>query len=112
MICRISALEVKFWLRFYSYLVSGDFMTDEIIQAISTYIATSILKQPKRSLAADTALLSSGLVDSFSLVDLALFIEETFGVTLEDTELNTQTFDTLGQLADVIAERRDHHTRR
>ncbi len=80
-------------------------MTAEIMQTLSTYIATQILKQPKRVLKIDEPLLSNGLVDSFSLVDLSLFIEKTFNVYIDNTELNRQTFDTLGQLADLIKSR-------
>ena len=47
-------------------------------------------------------LISSGIVDSFSLVDLAVFIEDRFGVQIDDTELNADTFDTLEQLVGLI----------
>ncbi len=80
-------------------------MTDDIIQNLSHYIAQQILKQPKRQIAPDEALISGGLVDSFSLVDLALHVEDTFGVHLDDTELNADTFDTLAQLAALIRAR-------
>ena len=46
------------------------------------------------------------MIDSFHLVDLALFVEEEFGVRIEDFELNADTFDTLAQLAALIEERR------
>jgi acyl carrier protein len=77
-------------------------MTAEIITALETYVAGKILKQPARKIKPDEPLISRGLIDSFSLVDLALFVEDTFGVRIEDSELNAQTFDTLGQLADII----------
>jgi acyl carrier protein len=80
-------------------------MNNELTTQLSAYIAREILKDPKRSIAPDEALLSSGLVDSFSLVDLALFVEDTFGVRIEDTELNVSTFDTLNQLAAIIESR-------
>ena len=80
-------------------------MTDTILPQIETYIATKILKQPNRKIAADEKLISSGLIDSFSLMDLALFVEDTFGVRIEDTELNAQTFDNLTQLASLIQSR-------
>lgn len=80
-------------------------MTDTILPQIETYIATQILKQPNRKIAADEKLISSGLIDSFSLMDLALFVEDTFGVRIEDTELNAQTFDNLTQLASLIQSR-------
>jgi acyl carrier protein len=80
-------------------------MTNEIIPTLSTFITTQILKQPGRTLADDQKLISSGLIDSFSLVDLSIFIEETFNVRIEDTELNADTFDTLVELSDLIRQR-------
>ncbi|MCL4273083.1 MAG: acyl carrier protein [Anaerolineales bacterium] len=81
-------------------------MTTEIITPIAKFIAEKILKQQNKSIAADEALISSGLIDSFSLMDLALFIEDTFGVRIEDTELNAETFDNLEQLAALISVRK------
>jgi acyl carrier protein len=78
---------------------------DEIIQKLAAYIAKEVLRQPKRVISADEKLISNGLVDSFSLVDLGMFIEDTFGVRIEDTELNADTFDSLEQLAALIQSR-------
>ncbi len=80
-------------------------MHDEIVQKLSAQIAAAILKQPGRVLKPDQPLISSGLIDSFSLVDLALYVEDTFGVHLDDAELNSDTFDTLDQLAALIESR-------
>jgi acyl carrier protein len=81
-------------------------MDDQLTSQLSQYIATSILKQPGRSLSTTEPLISSGLIDSFSLVDLALFIEDNYGVHIDDTELNRETFDTLDQLSALILARR------
>lgn len=81
-------------------------MTDTIISEIEKYIAAQILKQPGRKIGVDESLISSGLIDSFSLMDLALFVEDTFGVRIEDTELNSNTFDNLTQLTSLIESRR------
>jgi acyl carrier protein len=78
---------------------------DDITETLSRYIAAEILKQPDRTLKEAEPLISSGLIDSFSLVDLSMFVEEKFGVRLEDTELNVQTFDSLAQLAGLIRQR-------
>lgn len=80
-------------------------MNADIAVPLSAYIAKSILKQPNRKIGETEPLISSGLVDSFSLVDLALYIEDTFGVHIDDTELNAQTFDSLEQLTELIAAR-------
>jgi acyl carrier protein len=81
-------------------------MNDQILSNLETFIATNILKQPNRKIAAHEPLISSGLIDSFSLMDLALHVEDTFGVRVEDTELNADTFDTLSQLTALIESRR------
>ncbi len=73
---------------------------------IATFISTELLKDPTRKIAFDEALISSGLVDSFSLVDLALFVEETFDARIDDTELTADVFDTIEELAALISTRR------
>ncbi len=80
-------------------------MTADFISPLAQYIAAEILKQPKRVVRPDEPLISSGLIPSFNLVDLALFVEDEFGVRIDDTELNVETFDTLAQLADLIRQR-------
>jgi acyl carrier protein len=72
---------------------------------LAEFIATEILKDPNRSLSDDEALISSGLIDSFSLVDLALFVEDTYGVRIEDAELTSDVFDTLSELTSLVQQR-------
>jgi acyl carrier protein len=72
---------------------------------IADFIKREILKNPGFDLPEDEALISSGLIDSFSLVDLALFVEDTFGVRVEDTELASSTFDTISELAELVRKR-------
>jgi len=78
----------------------------EALSQLATFISTDILKQPDRAISPDEPLISSGLIDSFSLMDVALFVEDTFGVRLEDTELNADTFDNLSQLVALIDSRK------
>jgi acyl carrier protein len=80
-------------------------MTDGIPSILARYIAVEFLKQPDRIIKPDEPLLSSGLVDSFHLVDLSLFIEKNFGVRIDDAELNASSFDNLNQLTAFIKER-------
>jgi acyl carrier protein len=73
---------------------------------LAKYIAIEFLKQPERVLGPDEALLTSGLIDSFHLVDLGMFVEDQFGVRIDDAELNASTFDTLAQLVALIRSRK------
>ena len=77
-------------------------MKDQIVEKLNAYITTQLLKRPDKTLNPNEPLISGGVIDSFSLVDLALFVEQTWGAHINDTELNAQTFDTLNQLADLI----------
>jgi acyl carrier protein len=79
---------------------------DELVSTLAKYVAAEFLKQPDRAIGADEPLLSSGLIDSFHLVDLALFVEDNFGVHIDDSELNASTFDSLSQLAALIQSRK------
>lgn len=81
-------------------------MTVEILSALAKYIAIDFLRQPERVINPDEALLSTGLIDSFHLVDLALFVEDNYGVHIDDSELNASTFDNLNQLVVFIQSRK------
>ena len=81
-------------------------MTEQLIAELEEKIASQILNQPGRRIDKNEAIISSGLIDSFNLVDVALLVEDTYGVRIADTELNAATFDTLAQLAALIEQRR------
>lgn len=66
------------------------------------FITHNILRQPAAVITLGTPLLSGGVIDSFHLIDLSIFVENEFGVRLEDTELNADTFDTLADLIALI----------
>jgi acyl carrier protein len=76
-------------------------------QIIADFIAQEILKKPNRVLKNNEHLISGGLLDSLSLVDMALFVEDTFGVRLKNAELNASTFDTIDQLVNLIIQRKE-----
>jgi acyl carrier protein len=80
-------------------------MNPSTMALLEEFISTKILKQPGRKISPDEKLISSGLIDSFSLVDLALFVEDTFNVDIDDAELNAQTFNNLNQLTTLIESR-------
>ena len=73
-------------------------MTD-IREAIREYLTAELLNDPHYPMTFDEPLISSGLIDSFSLVDIALWVEGTYGLHIDDTELTADNFDTVNQLA-------------
>jgi acyl carrier protein len=77
----------------------------DIRAELKDYLTREILNDPTYPLDDDEPLITSGLIDSFSLVDIALWAEGTYGVKIDDTELTADHFDTVAELAAVLAER-------
>ena len=50
----------------------------------------------------DTPLISSGIVDSFSMVSLKMFLEKTYKVKLPDDEATPQAFDTVNSIVALV----------
>jgi acyl carrier protein len=80
-------------------------MIDDIQFLLSSYISTTILKGTRGIISPEEPLISSGLIDSFNLVDLASFVEENCNVELKPSELNSKTFDSLNDLVLLIKTR-------
>ncbi len=81
-------------------------MNSEITAQLERYITHELLKQPGRRITPDEAIITSGILSSLHLVDVALFVEDAFGVRIDDTELASECFDTLRQLVAIIEARR------
>jgi acyl carrier protein len=69
------------------------------------FITTELMRDPEYPLQDDEPLISGGLIDSFSLVELQLFIDQEFGIHIEDTELTTDTVDAVNDLVALIEAR-------
>jgi acyl carrier protein len=67
-------------------------------EQLRDYIKAHMIKDTTYPLKDNEPLITGGLVDSFSLVELALFIEENFGVHFDDPELTADNMDTLNQI--------------
>ncbi len=50
----------------------------------------------------DVSLLESGLVDSTGVLELVSFVEEKYGITVKDSELVPDNFDSIDKLAGFI----------
>jgi acyl carrier protein len=58
---------------------------------------------PEESLRDDDLLLESGIIDSGSVISLAVFLEERFGIRVEDHEFVVQNFATIADTASFVA---------
>ena len=50
-----------------------------------------------------SSLLEGNDIDSLGLLDLVAYLEETFDITFDDEELTPENFDSVRQLAELVA---------
>lgn len=50
----------------------------------------------------DTPLISSGLVDSFSMISLKRFLEVKYNISIPDEDASPETFDSVNKIADLV----------
>ena len=67
-------------------------------EKIRTYIVTELIRDPDYVLADDEGIVTEGLMDSFALADLAVFVEQEFDVYIPDPDLTVDKMDTLNQM--------------
>jgi acyl carrier protein len=56
-----------------------------------------------RSLDPDTPLFSSGIVDSFGVLELIAFLDDTFSVNIDPARHELGEFDTIAKIAALVA---------
>ena len=54
----------------------------------------------------NTPLISSGIVDSFSMVSLKRFLEKKYAISIPDDEATPQAFDTVSKIIDLVGRHR------
>ncbi|GIK43470.1 MAG: hypothetical protein BroJett011_73030 [Chloroflexota bacterium] len=68
--------------------------------SIRHYIAQNLLYSSNGFKYDDNAsFLEEGIVDSLGIMDLIMFIQENFGVTIKDAELTPDNFDSVNRIA-------------
>ena len=64
-------------------------------QQLRDFILEDLIRDPDYDLEDDEGIVSSGLIDSFSLAQIGVFAEEAFGVYIPDPDLTVAKMDTL-----------------
>ena len=68
-------------------------------QAITEFICQALPPgSPHRKLAGDTSLLESGIIDSTGVLELVQFLEDRFGITVEDSALVPENLDSISRI--------------
>lgn len=79
----------------------------QIEQQVRDFIMTNFLfGDTSRKLASDDSFLEKGIIDSTGVVQLVTFVEETFGIAVDDAELVPENLDSVEKLVRFIDRKR------
>jgi len=76
----------------------------EIREKLGTFICNELIRNPDYVLADDEPLITGGLIDSFSLAEIGVYVEQAFAVYIPDSDLTVEGMDTLDQMVERILE--------
>ncbi len=77
-------------------------MATETRDIIRDFLLRELIRNPRIKLGDDDKVISGGLIDSFDLVQVGLFIEERFGFRPDDIDLTVEKMDTVRLMADYV----------
>ncbi len=77
---------------------------EDIEKVVHSYILNEFLPgEDPRELTDRTPLITGGILDSITTLKLVVFLEEHFGITVEAHEAGVEHLDSIGQIARLIA---------
>ncbi|MGQ9560731.1 MAG: acyl carrier protein [Candidatus Oleimicrobiaceae bacterium] len=80
---------------------------EQMKQTIIDYIKKEYLdEEDDTEITATTPLISGGIVDSFSMVSLKVFLEKEYGVQIPDAKVTPEAFDTVEGIVSLVKELR------
>jgi acyl carrier protein len=77
---------------------------DEMKKTVLEYVVDEYIDEDDDDIEVecDTPLISSGIVDSFSMVSLKAFLEKKYSITLPDAEATPEAFDTVDSICALV----------
>lgn len=76
----------------------ADSIRDYLVESMG--VDESLLKE-------DSALFSSGLMDSFAIVDLMVFVEKEGGIRFDPSDVSLDNLDSIEKIVAYVASRRE-----
>lgn len=81
---------------------------DTITQTIRSHVLAEYLPgESPENLLDGTPLRTSGILDSMATLSLVSFLEQTFGIAIEAHETGIEHFDSIEDIAALVARKRD-----
>jgi acyl carrier protein len=76
-----------------------------IKDAVLQYVKNEYLEtDDDREITYDTPLISGGIVDSFSMVSLKVFLETKYNIQIPDAKASPEAFDSVNNIVNLLKE--------
>ncbi len=79
---------------------------EAVLAEIRAFVAQWFRDGREDGLAPDAPLVTSGIVDSAGVVDIADFLERRFGVRVQDVDISLENCNTIAGWTDLVLQRR------
>jgi acyl carrier protein len=81
-------------------------MSDEMKAVVLEYVRNEYVDEDDEDtvLDYDTPLISGGLVDSFSMVSLKVFLERKYAIQIPDARATPEAFDSVNKIVTLVHE--------
>ena len=74
-------------------------MDEQTVRAkLRVFICKELIRDESYALADDEGIISGGLMDSFALAELGVYVEDEYDVYIPDSDLTVDKMDTLNQM--------------
>ena len=75
----------------------------ELNKQVRDFVTANFYVADPASLGERTSLLDHGIIDSTGVLEVIMFIETSFGVTVEDSEMLPENLDSIERIAAFVA---------
>ena len=79
--------------------------SEKIAEKVEKFIEENVVFEQEAKPTRDQALLETGVIDSTSILELVAFLEETFGITIEDEELLPANLDSIDKITGFVSKK-------
>jgi acyl carrier protein len=85
-------------------------MEKNIQKTFRNFIIENFLFEEDDNLKEDTSFLENGIIDSTGVLELVMFIEETYGISVEDDEIVPENLDSISKIAEYVQRKQEQLT--
>lgn len=77
---------------------------EEMKDIVLNYVIQEYIDDEDVDITYDTRLISSGYVDSFSMVSLLVFLENKFNIKIPQSKATPEAFDSVNNIASLVSQ--------